>query len=211
MTSQEEDGVEAAEWDAKYAERDLVWSAGPNVFVEQYAADLPVGRALDVAGGEGRNALWLADRGWDATVADFSQVALDRALRIREERGEKNGAFGVRRVDVLAEPLGDHDYDLVVVAYLQLAELQRRVALRSAADAVAPGGHLLVVAHHTDNLEQGYGGPQNAMWLYSESDVEADIAGSGLEPVVSERAARTIATDDGPRTAWDAVVLARRP
>lgn len=203
--------MEAAQWDAKYAERELVWSAGPNVFVEQYAADLPVGRALDVAGGEGRNALWLADRGWDATVADFSQVALDRAQRIRDERPEKNGSFGVRRVDVLAEPLGNQDHDLVVVAYLQLAELQRRVALRSAAEAVAPGGHLLVVAHHTDNLADGYGGPQNAMWLYSESDVDDDLVGTGLVTVVSERAARTVATDDGPRTAWDAVVLARRP
>lgn len=203
--------MEAAQWDAKYAERELVWSAGPNVFVEQYAADLPVGRALDVAGGEGRNALWLADRGWDATVADFSQVALDRAQRIRDERPEKNGSFGVRRVDVLAEPLGDQDHDLVVVAYLQLAELQRRVALRSAAEAVAPGGHLLVVAHHTDNLADGYGGPQNAMWLYSERDVDDDLVGTGLVTVVSERAARTVATDDGPRTAWDAVVLARRP
>lgn len=203
--------MEAAQWDAKYAERELVWSAGPNVFVEQYAADLPVGRALDVAGGEGRNALWLADRGWDATVADFSQVALDRAQRIRDERPEKNGSFGVRRVDVLAEPLGDQDHDLVVVAYLQLAELQRRVALRSAAEAVAPGGHLLVVAHHTDNLADGYGGPQHAMWLYSERDVDDDLVGTGLVTVVSERAARTVATDDGPRTAWDAVVLARRP
>lgn len=203
--------MEAAEWDAKYAERDLVWSAGPNVFVERYAADLPVGRALDVAGGEGRNGLWLADRGWDATVADFSQVALDRALRIREERLDKRGTFAVRRVDVLSEPLGQQDYDLVVVAYLQLAELQRRVALRSAAEAVAPGGHLLVIAHHTDNLAEGYGGPQNAMWLYTESDVVSDVADAGLETVVAERAARTVQTDDGPRTAWDAVVLARRP
>ena len=112
---------------------------------------------------------------------------------------------------MLAEPLGHEDYDLVVVAYLQLAELQRRVALRSAADAVAPGGHLLVVAHHTDNLTDGYGGPQNAMWLYSEADVVADVADAGLETVVAERAARVVETDDGPRTAWDAVVLARRP
>ncbi|HET7902736.1 MAG TPA: class I SAM-dependent methyltransferase [Candidatus Nanopelagicales bacterium] len=203
--------MEAAQWDAKYAERDLVWSAGPNVFVERYAADLPVGRALDVAGGEGRNALWLADRGWDATVADFSQVALDRALRIRAERPEKHGVFGVRRVDVLAAPLGAQDFDLVVVAYLQLAGLQRRVALRSAADAVAPGGHLLVVAHHTDNLADGYGGPQNPMWLYSEADVLDDLEGTGLAPQVAERAARTVHTDDGDRIAWDVVVLATRP
>lgn len=203
--------MEAEQWDAKYSERELVWSAGPNVFVAQHCADLPPGRALDVAGGEGRNALWLADRGWDATVADFSQVALDRALRIRAERPEQHGAFGVRRVDVLAEPLGHEDYDLVLVCYLQLAELQRRVALRSAADAVAPGGTLLVVAHHTDNLVEGVGGPQNAMWLYTQDDVLSDIAGAGLEPVLAEKAARWVDVDGERRAAWDAVVLARRP
>ena len=206
--------MEAEQWDAKYAERELVWSAGPNVFVEQHCADLPPGRALDVAGGEGRNALWLADRGWDAVVADFSQVALDRALRIRAERPEQHGSFGVRRVDVLAEPLGQRDQDLVLVCYLQLAELQRRVALRSAADAVAPGGTLLVVAHHSDNLEQGVGGPQNAMWLYTQDDVVSDIEGSGLTPVLSERAARWVDVDSAGgverKAAWDVVVLARR-
>lgn len=206
--------MEAEQWDAKYAERELVWSVGPNVFVEQHCAELPPGRALDVAGGEGRNALWLADRGWAAVVADFSQVALDRALSIRAERPEPRGTFGVRRVDVLAEPLGDQDQDLVLVCYLQLAELQRRVALRSAADAVAPGGTLLVVAHHSDNLEQGVGGPQNAMWLYTQDDVLSDIEGSGLTPVLAERAARWVDVETAGgverKAAWDVVVLARR-
>lgn len=203
--------MEAAQWDAKYSERELVWSAGPNVFVERYCADLPVGRALDVAGGEGRNGLWLADRGWTATVADFSQVALDRAAALWDRRDEKRGVLEVRRVDVLSDPLGHRDHDLVVVAYLQLAELERRVALRSAAEAVAPGGVLLVVAHHTDNLTEGYGGPQNAVWLYSERDVVDDLGGTGLVPEVAERAVREVQVDGGVRTALDAVVLARRP
>ena len=203
--------MEAAEWDAKYSERELVWSAGPNVFVERYCADLPVGRALDVAGGEGRNGLWLADRGWTATVADFSQVALDRAAALWDRRDEKRGVLEVRRVDVLSDPLGHRDHDLVVVAYLQLAELQRRAALRSAAEAVAPGGVLLVVAHHTDNLTEGYGGPQNAVWLYSEHDVVDDLGGTGLVPEVAERAVREVQVDGAVRAALDAVVLARRP
>ena len=73
-------------WDARYAAADLVWSAGPNATVAALTADLPPGRALDVAAGEGRNAIWLAERGWDADALDFSRVGLDRAERIAADR-----------------------------------------------------------------------------------------------------------------------------
>ena len=56
--------MDANAWDERYAATELVWSAGPNQFVEHEVADLPPGRALDLACGEGRNARWLADRGW---------------------------------------------------------------------------------------------------------------------------------------------------
>ncbi len=203
--------MDSSEWDARYASADLVWSAGPNMFVEQHASGLPVGRVLDVAGGEGRNALWLASRGWAATLVDFSAVALDRAERLWSERASALGSLVTRRADVTSESLGDADQDLVVVAYLQLAADGRRPALRASADAVAPGGRLLVVAHHTDNLADGYGGPQDAAYLYTEADVADDIAGSGLDVVTAQRVAREVTTDAGPRTAWDALLLAVRP
>ena len=205
--------MRAADWDAKYAGRDLVWSVGPNVFVEKYAASLPPGRALDVAGGEGRNALWLADRGWEATVADFSRVALDRAAHLWEQREGSHpdgGHLHVHEVDVLQGGLGDQDFDLVVVCYLQVPADERRAALRSSAAAVAPGGHLLVVAHHTDNVAGGYGGPQRLEVNYTEADVVADLEGTGLTIDRSERVARIVSTDEGERRAWDALVAATR-
>ena len=204
--------MDARDWDERYARSPLLWTAEPNRWVVQHAAALTPGRALDLAAGEGRNAVWLASMGWTALAVDFSPVAVERVHQLAVDRlGQRADAVSARVEDVLtwAPPVGA--FDLVLLSYLHLGAADRQGVLTRAAAAVAPGGHLLVVAHHTDNLEQGYGGPQNARWLYSESDVEADIAGSGLEPVVSERAARTVATDDGPRTAWDAVVLARRP
>jgi len=205
--------MRAADWDAKYAERELVWSVGPNVFVEKYAASLPPGRALDVAGGEGRNAIWLADHGWDATVADFSRTALDRAAHLWDQREGSHpdtGRVHVHEVDVVREPLGDQEFDLVVVCYLQVPAQERRAALRSAAAAVAPGGHLLVVAHHTDNVADGYGGPQGLDVNYTEADVVADLEGTGLTIDRSERVARFVSTDGGERRAWDALVAATR-
>src|SRR5256885_5950743 len=68
--------VDADGWDQRYAGADLVWSAAPNRFVGEELADRPPGRVLDLACGEGRNALWLAAPGWQATAGDFSRVAV---------------------------------------------------------------------------------------------------------------------------------------
>src|ERR1700754_3536553 len=93
--------MDADAWDERYAATELVWSAGPNRFVEEECADLQPGRALDLAAGEGRNALWLAERGWSATAVDFSAVALDRARSLAGQRlGEHAGTVTLIRADV---------------------------------------------------------------------------------------------------------------
>jgi len=97
------------------------------------------------------------------------------------------------------------------VCYLHLPARRRRLALQSAARAVAPGGALLVVAHHTDNLTGGVGGPQDAAVLYSESDVREDLDGTGLDVQRAERVSRVVVTEAGERLAWDALVAAARP
>ena len=77
--------MDAEQWDQRYDQADLVWSAAPNRWVEEVTGSLSPGRVLDLAAGEGRNALWLAGRGWRATAVDFSRVALDRAGQHRRE------------------------------------------------------------------------------------------------------------------------------
>ncbi len=70
--------MDSRAWDERYAASELVWSSTPNQFVAAEVADLTPGRALDLAAGEGRNALWLAERGWQVTAVDFSLVGLDK-------------------------------------------------------------------------------------------------------------------------------------
>jgi SAM-dependent methyltransferase len=122
--------VDAQAWDERYAAAELVWSAEPNLFVAAELADLAPGRALDLAAGEGRNAIWLARRGWTVTAADFSQVALDKGEQLAGDTTVRWVRADATRWD---EPAA---YDLVVVAYLQLAAAERRAALR-AADVLA--------------------------------------------------------------------------
>jgi hypothetical protein len=101
--------------------------------------------------------------------------------------------------------------DLVLVFYLQLPEAGRRTVLRAAAEAVAPGGTLLLVAHDSSNLEHGHGGPQHPSVLYTPADVATDLAGSGLELERAHVVERPVQTPEGERIALDALVRARRP
>jgi SAM-dependent methyltransferase len=200
--------MDSEAWNRRYAGTELVWTAQPNRFLVSETADLTPGGALDVACGEGRNAVWLAEQGWRATGVDFSDVALGKARGLAEARAVEVDWV---QADVVAHRPGERAFDLVVVFYLQLAEAARRPALRAAADAVAVGGTLLVVAHDSSNLEHGHGGPQHPALLYTGADVVADIDGSGL---VVERAGvveRPVETPGGERIALDALVRAQRP
>jgi SAM-dependent methyltransferase len=197
--------VDAGAWDERYAATDLVWSAGPNQFVESELGGLTPGRALDLACGEGRNARWLADRGWQVTGLDFSAVGIEKARRLAPEVDWQVG-------DALAAELPG-DLDLVVIAYLQLPRDQRAAAVRRALDALRPGGRLLVVAHDSTNLTEGTGGPQDPAVLYTAEDVLGDLAGRDVEVLRAERVARQVAGPDehgSEGTAWDALVHVRR-
>jgi SAM-dependent methyltransferase len=200
--------VDSAAWDERYAAAGLVWSATPNRLVEAELTALPPGRALDLAAGEGRNALWLAGRGWRVTAVDFSEVALEkgRALEERQPRSEP-----VDWVHADALTWSGTGYDLALLAYLQLPEDQRRDAVRRAFTALEPGGTFFLVAHDTSNLAQGTGGPQDPEVLFTAEEVLGDLDGERFEVERAERVSRVVDTDDGhgavaARTAYDALV-----
>jgi SAM-dependent methyltransferase len=193
-------------WDARYASTESLWSFEPNRFLVHETEALAPGRALDLACGEGRNALWLAARGWQVTAVDFSAVALDRG----RERAERDGlTVDWVQADVLRWAPPERGFDLVAILYLHLRGLDLRPVLRGAADAVAPSGTLLVVAHDATNLADGHGGPQDPELLYTPADVTAAM--EGLEIERAERVRRPVSTPAGERTAIDALVRAVRP
>lgn len=197
--------VDAFEWDTRYSVTETMWSEEPNVFLVEKVSDLEPGRALDLGCGEGRNALWLAQRGWDVTAVDFSQVAIDRGRRWAERRGV---TVDFRTGDVIDFEPEPETFDLVIVFYLQLPHDEVDTVLTHASAALAPGGSILVVAHDIDNLEHGFGGPPTADVLYSAEQV-TDALGH-LTVVEAGRVIRAVSTPEGERTAIDTLVLARR-
>ena len=199
--------MDAQTWNERYAATDLMWSAGPNQFVESICGGLTPGRSIDLAAGEGRNALWLAEQGWESTAVDYSDVAIDKARQIAERRGVSM-TTEVADLNEYVPTAGG--YDLVLVAYLQLPDDQLTPILARAAAAVAPGGSFVLVCHDATNLEHGHGGPQSPAVLTSPDQVVAAI-GDGLTVERAEVAERHVETDDGTKTALDTVVIARRP
>ena len=206
------DSTDKASWDQRYADSELVWSAAPNIWVEQLTQELSPGTALDIAAGEGRNALWLAARGWHATAVDFSAVALQRAASLAEEQlGRDAGRLVTLEANVQNWVPHARSYDLVLVVYLHLRQKQRSAVMLAAAEAVAPGGTLLVVGHDLENVTSGHGGPQDPGVLYRPSDIVADIDPAQLLVVRAETAVRSLTDTNGrPAEALDALVLARR-
>jgi ubiquinone/menaquinone biosynthesis C-methylase UbiE len=199
-------GFAREDWNARYAQKELVWSAEPNRRFAAEVAALYPGRALDLACGEGRNAVWLAEQGWRVTGVDFSDAALAKAAELAASRGVE-AEWVV--ADVLDYQPEQRSFDLVVLLYLQLARDEILHAVRTAAGAVAPGGTLVVLAHDTANVTRGYGGPKDAAVLYTAEDVVPALGDLVVER--AEAVERTVALPDGEAVAIDAFVRARRP
>ena len=193
-------------WNRRWAGERAHASSAPSEFLIAETEALPSGRALDVACGAGRNAVWLARRGWRVTGVDFSDVALRAARELAASAGVEVEWIEADAVTWIP-PRGA--YDLVTVMYLQLPAAERRAALGHAVAAVAPGGTLLVVGHDRLNLTEGWGGPTQAEVLFTPDDVVAEIGGLVIES--ARRVRRAVAEGAGAREAIDALVRARRP
>jgi SAM-dependent methyltransferase len=200
--------VDAKAWDERYGDSELVWGLEPNRFVRAQCERFPVGRAIDLACGEGRNALWLARMGWKALGVDYSAVAIERARRLTErERPSTAVRLTWQVADVTTEPVKPGGYDLALISYLHLPPEQITAVFRNAGRALAPRGHLVIVGHDRRNLREGVSGPQDESRLYDADeirDVLADIPDVVVE--VGETVIRP--TDDGD--ALDTLVRARR-
>ena len=194
-------------WNERYATRGMVWGTEPNRFLADYATGLTPRRVLDLGCGQGRNAVWLATQGHRVTGVDLSPVAVEQARRLAADHAV-DVIFEVANVVEDWTPPPDA-FDLVVLSYLQLAPHDRRVAHAKAAEAVAPGGTVWLIAHHSDNITDGFGGPQHPEVLFDEKALAADFG--ELELSRNEKVFRDVEGEDGVvRVAHDLLLVATK-
>lgn len=191
------------DWDERYAERELLWTAQPNRFLVDETSGLRPGRALDLGCGEGRSAVWLAGRGWTVTGVDFSPVGIEKARDLAEQAG-------VEVEWVVADVTGwepEDTYDLVVIFYLHVPPDQLSAVLGRARRALAPGGTALIVGHALRNLTDGVGGPPSPEVLYTASAISEALEGLAIER--AGEVERAVETNGVNRPAIDVLVRAR--
>lgn len=192
------------DWNRRYREKELVWSAEPNRFLVEEVADLAPGRALDLGAGEGRNAIWLAERGWRVTAVDFSDVALEKARRIAAEREVGMETVHADLTEYRPEPAA---FALVLLLYLHLPPPEMAGVVDRAARAVASGGTFLLIGHDRTNLERGHGGPRDPELLYDAEEIAGLLTGFEIEAAGTRR--RPVATEQGTVSAIDCLLRAR--
>jgi SAM-dependent methyltransferase len=200
----------AAHGNARYGERERIWSGAPNAALVSCVAELAPGRALDLGCGEGADSAWLAERGWRVTGVDVSTTAAERARALAAERGVADSVEIV--VGDLSRWLPEGDFDLVSACFLHsTVELPRTEILRRMADVVRPGGHLLVVGHAAPPPWAEHDDHHDHLLTPAGELTELALAGGSWETVVCESREREATTPDSDVvTLEDTVVMVRR-
>ncbi len=198
---------ESSGWEERYSGQEKIWSGAPNPQLVAEASGLTPGTALDVGCGEGGDVIWLARQGWRVTGADFSTNGLARAARHAEEAGvaERTDWW---QVDARTFAADGRSFDLVTTHFLHPPNGGMVAVTTLLSEAVAPGGHLLVVGHApSGTLTQLSASHQGALFL--AEDLLPGLPGD-FEVVVAEQRPRTVVRDGVRVDIDDSTLLARR-
>ena len=165
-------------WDARYESEDYAYGTAPNTYFRQQLAKLTPGRLLLLAEGEGRNAVYAAERGWQVTAVDFSNEARAKAQRLAATRNVHLHYQVADLTDLHWQQAGA--YEAIGLIYAHLPPNERQAVHAAAAASLAPDGHLVLEAFSPRQLGLPSGGPRSADMLYEPADLARDFAGLRL-------------------------------
>ena len=147
-------------WDQKYSVDEYIYTTEVNRFVKEHLADLTPGKMIDLAGGEGRNTVFFAEKGWQAENIDLSSVGLAKCEKLAAERNVSDLVF-TTQASALDFESKLAPVDLGVVAYMQINHKDLKAGISRLVANLVPGGSFFGVWHALENLNEGFGGPQD--------------------------------------------------
>lgn len=203
--------MDSQDWNSRYESTESLWSKAPNQFVAEYLESLPAGSMIDLAGGEGRNALWFATRGWKVENVEFSTVALEKFAQ-RAEDEELELRCKSTNADVTTDPqYALHEVDLGIIVYLQIEATGLSKAISSLVLNVKSGGTFFGVWHARENLSDGFGGPQDPKVLPTQMELRQALAHAGLPAASVELRKRRVQDGAVVHEAIDIIAIAIKP
>jgi len=166
-------------WNERYSQPFVSYGTAPNDFLREVADRIPDGPVLCLAEGEGRNAVFLAERGHAVTAVDLSEVGLANAAALAAERG-------VEITTVLADladyDLGNERWAGVVAIWAHLPPALRARVHAACVRALRPGGALVLEAYTPRHLDRpGEGGPPSVDLLMTPEGLRTELAGLRFE------------------------------
>ena len=199
-------------WDERYGSAATIWSGNPNPHLVARVADFRPGMALDVGSGEGADAIWLAEQGWQVTGIDVSMVALERAAQLAAAAGQDVAdRITWQQADILTWDPAPRQFDLVSAQFMHLPRSAREVVYRRLAAAVRRAGSLLIVGHHPSDVETTMRRPHLSDLFFTAEQVAAGLDPHDWQIVVVASPERQATDSEGRAvTISDAVMHAIR-
>ncbi len=161
-------------WDERYATEHYIYGTQPNVFLEQNFTQLPRGKVLCLADGEGRNSVFLAKQGYKVTAVDASTVGIEKAKKLAQDN---NVDVKYIHADLARYPLGTEQWDGIVSIFCHLPEKVRTELHAQVVQGLKNGGVLLLEAYTPEQLKHGTGGPPTAELTMSADILKQELHG----------------------------------
>lgn len=182
-------------WNQRYREPTFAYGTTPNVFFKAQLDQIPAGKLLLPAEGEGRNAIYAASQGWEVSAYDISEAGQKKALQLAKEN-EVNINYQVGTIQDLQFEI--ECFDVIGLIFAHFPPKVRKEKHQKLATLLRPGGHIILEAFHPKHIEFNSknptaGGPRDVDLLYSMEDLKADF--NGFEFIVLEE--KTVTLHEG--------------
>lgn len=160
-------------WDERYAEEEYAYGKQPNDFLVENFKVIPKGKVLSLAEGEGRNAVFLAQQGYDVTAIDGSSVGLEKAQKLAQEKGVKITTI---QADLDSYEIETNMWDGIISIFCPLTESQRQRIHQQVVAGLKENGVYLIEAYTPEQVELGTGGGKSIETMTTKQSLEQDLS-----------------------------------
>jgi SAM-dependent methyltransferase len=160
-------------WDERYSAEDYAYGTTPNEFLVENVSSIPKGKVLSLAEGEGRNAVFLAQQGYDVTAVDGSLVGLNKARKLADEN---RVVVEFIHADLADYDLGENKWDGIVSIFFPLPSSLRKELYKKVMAGLKQNGVFLLEAYTPAQLKHGTGGGNSVDVMQSKESLRLELA-----------------------------------